>query len=144
MNRIIYKTDHGQTPCVLPEFFIPLSEDIAKMLAVVFLVLNVARGSSALLILENMQTKSKGGILSVAVNVIHTGINTQLTQTGLRFYHRRHRPITAIVWVCVSECACVLAEGSFSVTGRIAGIVAEQVSTQVSWVRPAAEHVGNN
>lgn len=51
--------------------------------------------------------------------------------------NHRHR-------LCVSECACALAEGSFSVTGRIAGIVAEQVSTQVSWVRPAAEHVGKN
>lgn len=88
--------------CVLPEFFIPLSNDSAEMSAVAFLVFNVARGSSALLILENMQTKSKGGILSVAVNVIHTGINTQLTQTGLRFYHRRHRPITAIVCACLS------------------------------------------
>lgn len=63
-------------------------------------------------------------------------------------------PITAViaqsppspvrVWVCgcVSVRARALAEGSFSVTGAIAGIVAEQVSTQLSWVRPAAIHVG--
>lgn len=90
--------------------------------------------------------KVEKGILNGAVNVIHAGINTLLTQTGLRSYHCCHRPITAIACACLSGCvcvrACVLAEGSFSVTGAIAGIVAEQVSTQLSWVRPAAIHVG--
>lgn len=49
--------------------------------------------------------------------------------------------LSVCVRACVCECAPVLAEGSFSVTA-IAGIVAEQVSTQLSWVRPAVAHGG--